>query len=302
MSLKITNIQRFSLHDGPGIRTTVFLKGCSIRCPWCCNPENISDLPQFYFNSEDCIHCRECSEVCPVEILKEPRDVLTLAADELAYCFKCRKCVEGCPTGALGIYGEKISEEDLMSTLEMDREYYIQTGGGVTFSGGEPLLQADELLNIFKTLREKDIHIAVETSLFAPVSCLDIIIDSVDLFIIDVKILDAELADSVLHANLEEFKTNFQMISRKNMDMIIRFPMIKPFTFNRKNIDSLMDFIGDYNIKYIEIFTTHQLAAKKYDSLGWEMKKQECIKEEEIKELIDELEDISVEVKSLNFN
>jgi len=268
MSLQITNLQRFSLYDGPGIRTTVFLKGCSLKCPWCCNPENIKKKEEFYFKAGDCIRCGECLTICPERLLSEPEDILKLEGSRIKECITCRKCVETCPTKSLGIYGEKITHEALLNVIQRDKEFYSQNNGGVTFSGGEPLLQAYELLNVLEKLKEENIHIAVETSLFAPLKCLKLIEDLVDLFIIDIKILDEDSCLKNIKGDFKTFGDNIEEIMRKNKSYIFRFPLVKPLTFNEKNITYLYDFIKGYNIKYLEIFKTHTLASDKYESLG----------------------------------
>lgn len=300
MSLKVTNVQRFSLHDGPGIRTTVFLKGCSIACPWCCNPENIKSSLQFYFKQDECINCMGCVEACPYTILGTPEDVLGLNREQLPECLQCSLCIETCPSGALGIYGKTISTDELLEIVRKDKDYYSEGKGGVTFSGGEPLLQAEELLKSIKALKNEDINVTVETSLFAPPSCLQTIDDLVDLFIIDIKILDTKSCQEILHANLEDFKINFDEIIRKNKPYVVRFPLIKPFTFNEENINALMAIIHKYGIEYMEIFPIHDFGANKYSSMGLEPLKFEALTENEIDDLKDKLENSGVKVKLLN--
>jgi pyruvate formate lyase activating enzyme len=299
MSLKITNIQRFSLHDGPGIRTTVFLKGCLITCPWCCNPENLKTSSEFFFKNEVCIGCEECIKACPISILKIPSNVLGIDRNQLSACFQCRECIEACPTNSLGIYGETINSDDLLKILEKDTDYYSQTNGGVTFSGGEPLLQIDGLTKIIKRLNDKDINIAIETSLFAPPSSLKIIEDYVDLFIVDIKILDSKSCETVLKSNLDDFKTNFKDII-KNKQYVLRFPLVKELTFNEQNINSLINVIRKYDIQYLEIFCVHDFGSSKYGSLGLKSRKYELLKRSEIDVLMDKLEKIGVKVKLLN--
>ena len=175
--LRVTGVQRFSVHDGPGIRTTVFLKGCSLRCPWCCNPENIKPEREVYFRASRCTGCLECLKGC--EFLERPEDIF-MYPEHL-------ECAENCPSGAMGVYGDDLSPEELADLILRDLDYYEATEGGVTFSGGEPLLQADGILALLEKL--DGIHVAVETSLHAPPENLGVLLDRVDLFIVDVKIL-----------------------------------------------------------------------------------------------------------------
>lgn len=300
MSLKITNIQRFSLHDGPGIRTTVFLKGCSIQCPWCCNPENIKKSAEFFFNGDSCITCGHCVEVCPLNLLEHPQDVLEIDESQFLRCLDCKKCFEECPTNSLGLYGEKISTTRLLEILKKDQDYYTQSSGGVTFSGGEPLLQADDLLKVLKILKDENIHVCIETSLFAPLECLKVIEDWMDLFIIDVKILDPDTCEKVVHGDLDDFKTNFKEIISKNKKYVLRFPLLKPYTFNDRNIDLLIKIIQDFSVDNLEIFGVHNFAESKYLSLGLKPKKYRLIDAQELEDLRTKLENAGAKVKILN--
>jgi pyruvate formate lyase activating enzyme len=301
MSLQITNIQRFSLYDGPGIRTTIFLKGCSLDCPWCCNPENIKKSTEFYFNITDCIKCRKCTETCPMNLLTEPQDLLKINESNLSKCFKCLKCIKICPSNALGVYGKQIGDKSLLDILKKDEDFYSINNGGITFSGGEPLLQAPKLLGILKNLKDEKINVTFETSLFAPLKYLKLIQNLVDLFIIDIKILDETYCNETIKGNLKNFKGNINEIMSKNKNFIFRFPLIKPFTFNENNINLLYNFINEHKIEYLEIFKVHTLASNKYESLGLKFVEPENITENEVnmfkKRLI---EDLGIKVKVLN--
>ena len=298
MSLQITNVQRFNLYDGPGIRTTIFLKGCSVQCPWCCNPENIQREPEFYLKQEDCINCNECQEICPEKLIKKPEDISQITETS---CLQCRKCAENCPTNAIGIYGETKTNENLLNLIKKDKEYYQPDNGGVTFSGGEPLLQAPELVAILKELKKENIHVAVETSLFAPLKSLKKIENMVDLFIVDIKILNEGNCREIIKGNLKEFKTNIGELESKKKDLIFRFPLIRPLTFNKENIKLLYTFIQEHNIEYLEIFKAHNLASNKYVSLGLKPEKYEKITQKELKNFKTNLEnDLKIKIKILN--
>jgi pyruvate formate lyase activating enzyme len=298
MSLQITNVQRFNLYDGPGIRTTIFLKGCSIQCPWCCNPENIQQEPEFYLKQEDCISCKECQKICPQKLIKKPEDIPKITETS---CLECKKCVENCPTNAIGIYGETTTNKNLLNVIKKDKEYYQPNNGGVTFSGGEPLLKAPELVVILKELKNENIHVAVETSLFAPLKSLKKIENRVDLFIIDIKILNEEKCREIIKGNLKEFKMNIEELESQKKNLLFRFPLIKPLTFNKENINLLYNFIQEHNIKYLEIFKAHNLASNKYKSLGLKPEKYKEITEKELKNFKTNLEnDLKIKIKILN--
>lgn len=223
----ITNIQRFSLHDGPGIRTTVFCKGCSLHCPWCSNPENISASPEPY--------------------RKDGKD---------------------------GIYGKRISSEALFEELVRDRLFYGQIDakmglpGGVTFSGGEPLLQFDRLKSLICRLRAEEIHICVETCFFVPMDKLEIAIENVDLFYIDIKILDQEKCKRILGGNLEQYLTNLDRAFSAKKPVVFRVPVIGGFTDGEDNIANVVKLINRYPPQKVELLKEHNLGESKYKSLG----------------------------------
>lgn len=285
--LLVTKIQRFSIHDGPGIRTTVFLKGCNLRCPWCCNPENIKTQREIYFKKRDCIECFECVKRC--EFLEKPEDIFKFPENF--------KCVESCPTGALGVYGEKIKTEKLVKVLTKDTDYYNNTNGGITFSGGEPLLQSKAIKKVIKKI--KPIHVAIETSLFAPEENLKDLLDHTNLFIVDVKILDHKMAQKTLQANLKTFHKNFQIIKKKKIETIIRFPAVKPYTFNKENIKKLINFLQENNIHHIQILEPHKLGFEKYKSLNLKMKNFKKPAKNEIKTLKNKLNEKSIKMDYL---
>jgi len=269
--LLITGIQRFSVHDGPGIRTTVFLKGCTLRCPWCCNPEDIRGEPEVYFKAEKCIGCLECVRRC--SFLDKPGDIFRFPEH--------LECAGSCPSGAMGVYGEVKGADDVAEIILRDLDYYISSGGGVTFSGGEPLLQAEAILKV--TSRTGDVHTAVETSLFAPMESVERLMGEVDLFIVDVKILDEARCREVTGGNLEVFRRNLEGLSDERV--LVRFPAVKPYTFNRENIRALIRFLKESGVDYIEVLGIHRLGLEKYRSLNLQMPDFSAPGDDEIKKL-----------------
>nr|WP_300818014.1 radical SAM protein [uncultured Acetatifactor sp.] len=233
----ITNIQRFSLHDGPGIRTTVFLKGCPLRCPWCSNPENISLSPQRYAKA-----------------------------------------------GEEGIYGKYVSCDEMLAELSKDSMFYGEycmdaapinsveqlekLPGGVTFSGGEALLQADRLEPLFKALGESRIHMAIETSLFAPRENLKIALDYVDLFYIDIKLLDESGCKNVLGGSLSLYLHNLECVFRTGVPVVFRIPVIGGYTDTPENRKKVTMLLRQYKPIKAELIKGHNLGASKYISLG----------------------------------
>lgn len=224
MNSLITNIQRFSIHDGPGIRTTVFLKGCSIHCPWCSNPENINYYEEaFQLN------------------------------------------------GTCGIYGKYYEPNNLVEELLKDEVYWIN-GGGVTFSGGEALTHMNYLLKVFKNLKQENIHIAVETSLFASNESVKKATKFVDFFIIDIKILSNDKCKSILGGDIQLYKTNIDFIYNNvcHENIVFRIPCSAEYTLKNTNRELIIGMLSKYPDVQIEIFNLHRLGQSKYESLGTE--------------------------------
>ena len=248
MSVIITNIQRFCLHDGPGIRTTVFLKGCNLKCPWCSNPENISfDIQEYNHN------------------------------------------------GYRGIYGKEISLDELENEILKDLNYY-KTGGGVTFSGGEALLQFDKLEPLLINLKEKKINICVETALTVPEKYIDIALKYVDEFIIDIKIID-ERNDYKINGNSKLFLSNIKNIFNSKMNIVFRMPIVPKYTYTDENISRILKVLKDYKPDCVEIFKIHNLGKSKYDSLSLPYFNFDEISDEKMTELCFKIKSLGVNCK-----
>lgn len=303
MSLLVTNIQRSSFYDGPGIRTTVFLKGCFLRCPWCSNPESISSVPEIYFNEKKClktkgIDCNECLK--SYQDIKNPKEFIkniNILTNRKNY----EEIFNNCPTDAIGVYGKQFEVDELVNLLKKDKYFYDISGGGVTFSGGEALMQSKELVNCLKELKKEKIHICIETSLFAPQNSVDLLKDFVDLFIIDIKILDPQKCKEYLKGDLNIYLKNVENLLRSKKNCIFRFIAVKPLTFNESNIQSLYDFISKWEIKKLEIFSVHNLAVDKYKSLGKKPPYFEKLTEDELNLLKNKLSPLNIEINFLTF-
>ena len=244
MKVIVTNIQRFSLHDGPGIRTTVFLKGCNLSCPWCSNPENLNFEVELYSNE-----------------------------------------------GTSGTYGYEIELNDLEKEILKDKPFY-ENGGGVTFSGGEALLQFDKLEPLLQSLKKQNINMCIETALSVPEHLVEIALQYIDEFIVDIKILDEETIDKI-NGNLNFFKTNIKKIFVNKKNVIFRIPLAKDYIVTEKNIHLILEFLSNMK-KLLEI---HNLAEKKYKTLHKKMVKLETIKQEKIKEIKNKIEELGIQVE-----
>lgn len=278
----ITNIQRFSLHDGPGIRTTVFFKGCSLHCPWCANPENICFKEELYFISEKCSAC--CNNINDCMQKKYPQE---------------------CTYGAIGKWGKFYSEEELYSILIRDKIYYGKDGG-VTFSGGEPLLFLSNYENVLAQLKSENIDIAVETALNVNAESVILTASYVDRFYVDIKSLDEKLIKTVIGGDLERFKGNVLNLKRVvGMDNIVfRIPIVRNFSDSPESIQALEEYLTQIDARNIEIFALHNLAEKKYERLGRNFQPFEAVSSEKLTEIKGQLSSKSgrsVAINSLVF-
>ncbi|MDA3884972.1 MAG: glycyl-radical enzyme activating protein [Candidatus Delongbacteria bacterium] len=254
----IFNIQRFSLHDGPGIRTTVFFKGCPLKCIWCHNPESISGKIETVFDSEKCIDCMICKGI---------RDIST--ADK-------------CPADSIEKIGNEITVEELFSEIEKDKGYYETSNGGVTFSGGEPLMQSEFIYEILKKCKVNGIHTAIDTCGFANLDNFEKMSELVDLYLYDLKFIDNALHKKYTGTSNEKIFSNLKYLSEKNKRIFIRFPLIPGITDTKKNITEVVVYLKGINFEQINLLSYHGYAKNKYIKLG-------------IKAEIDELETISEE-------
>ena len=242
-NILLTNIQRFSLHDGPGIRTTVFLKGCSLRCPWCSNPENLLPTTQRYF--KDGIEGTYGKYMNPDELVQE--------------CLKDK-----------GFYEGKLRKDQWKIT---DAKAIDLLPGGVTLSGGEALLQTEALIPVYERLRENGIHIAVETALFIPSYLLEITIAYIDFFYVDMKILDPERCKAVEHGDLKLYEANLERLIETDVPVVIRVPVIGGYTDAVENRRAVKEKIKQYmtRVLKVELIKEHNLGESKYRSLDMQM-------------------------------
>lgn len=253
--LIVTNIQRMSMKDGPGNRTTVFLKGCALRCPWCSNPENLFPYIEYYYNEkrcfkEKCIYHDSCKMIKGVPLSE-------LSEED------CDKCY----TSAIGKYGKRYSAGELFDEIIKDKIYWDHCGG-VTFSGGEALLQANQLVSLLKLLKSEGVHIAFETSLYAPTENLLKIVNDVDFFYVDVKILEENEYRDVLGGDVELYKKNMNILKHHGSRIVFRIPCSDEYFFNEQNVSEVKKFLSQYNDIPIEVFAIHNLGESKYKLLN----------------------------------
>ena len=248
----IFDVKQYALHDGPGIRTTVFLKGCPLCCQWCHNPEGIGTSPQILYQKRRCIACGECLLVCPEEALSlTPEGVVT----DRVLCNLNGACADICPAEARELVGKTVSAEEILETVKKDIPFYRQSGGGVTFSGGEPLKQADFLFECLKLCGREGIHRAVDTSGYAELEIIKQIARETDLFLYDLKFMDSEKHRHFTGVSNQLILANLKYLARSGARVIVRFPFIPGINDDDENID----LVGMYLRVLPEIETVHIL-------------------------------------------
>jgi pyruvate formate lyase activating enzyme len=265
----IFKIKRFSIHDGPGIRTSVFLKGCPLNCVWCHSPEGISKDVSIWYNRNLCIACSQCVKACPNNALE-----LTSGTDQFIYinhvlCNTSGNCVRVCPTHSIQYTGYETNVSGIIKEVEKDMLYYRNSGGGVTITGGEPLFQPEFLAGILQACRKRKIHTAVETSLYCEKETLDLLADWVDLFIADIKFFDTALHRHYTGKDNETIKTNFTYLAKNGKNILVRIPLIDNITNTKANLNAIRKFVSDTrNDILIEEIANNPLAENSYLKLG----------------------------------
>ena len=264
----VFNIQRFTVHDGPGIRTTVFLKGCPLNCVWCHNPEGQSPEVQKMYSAAKCISCRQCVYSCPLEACSlTPKGIVT----DKASCTVCGICAENCPTKATELSGLSLTVENIMAILEKEIIFFDQSGGGVTFSGGEPLMFPQFLNMLLDACGEKGIHRTLDTTGFAKTEILLDVAKRVDLFLYDIKMMDASKHRQYTGVDNSLILHNLKVLSQSGANIRIRIPLIKGINDDQRNIDETARFISTLAGEVrVELLQYHCIAKHKHQKLGQE--------------------------------
>jgi pyruvate formate lyase activating enzyme len=267
----IFDIKRFSIHDGPGIRSTVFFKGCPLSCKWCHNPESQSPQPELIFRPERCLNCGSCAEVCPAGITVINGGEIHYLSNGNGKCQICGKCSEVCYPGARELIGREVTPGEVLEELLQDLPFYLESGGGVTFSGGEPLYQPDFLEDILKLSKENGLHTALDTCGSCGWEDLERQLPYLDMVLYDLKLLDDGLHKDFTGASNRKVLENYQRLTRSKVELRIRRPVIPGVNDSRAEIQALTDFIQNTNgVKRIDLLPYHALSADKYLRLGRE--------------------------------
>ena len=261
----IFNIQRFSVHDGPGIRTNVFLKGCPLRCIWCHNPEGLSASRQIKYSPDKCILCGDCAEVCDYggHLFENRIHML-----DFSRCVSCMKCAAVCPSDAIETDGIIKTVDEIIFEVLRDKCYFESSGGGMTLSGGEPFYQPEFALDLLKAAKKYDINCAVETCGMAQTEVFEKAAPFVDTFLFDYKATGDELHQKVTGASQKQILKNLEVLAKLRANVILRCPIIPGINDNAAHYKGIAETAETYNIKEINIMPYHSLGNGKRQKLG----------------------------------
>ena len=265
MTARLMDVKRFAVHDGPGIRTTLFLKGCSLRCVWCHNPEGISAALQLAYYAHKCISCGECAAVCP-----QGAHSMTdgLHRFERARCRACGQCVPGCLGEALQLFGRSITVEEAAGMALEDRVFYEQSGGGVTLSGGEPLLQADFCAALAEKLRAEHIATAIDTCGCVPWDAFEKLLPLAEIFLFDVKQIDPDAHKRLTGQDNRLILENLRRLSSAGARIEIRMPLVPGANDDEATLQGIGRFLQPLSIEKMRVLPYHSMARSKYAALG----------------------------------
>lgn len=263
----IFDVKHFAVHDGPGIRTTVFLKGCPLKCIWCHNPESIQSKPQLGFVEHSCVNCGKCVSVCPHGA--HHFDENNIHRFDRVKCVLCGECAKVCYSKALSLYGRYAEVDELINDVLADVEFYEVSGGGVTLSGGECLMQADFCEEFLKKAKENNLHTAVDTCGFVSKNTIDKVVPFTDLFLYDMKAFDEDVHSMCTGQSNKVILENLKYLDSLNKKIEIRIPLVPGY--NDDQIDKIGEFLSTLkNITGVRILPYHNYAVTKYKSLDIE--------------------------------
>lgn len=263
----IFDIQRFSVHDGPGIRTLVFLKGCPLHCQWCSNPESQKSEPEIMFIAHNCIGCKKCLSVCPTGAI----DFDLPSRVNQNKCTLCGKCVEACYAGALNTAGQEKTVEMVLNELKNDTIYYRNSGGGITFSGGEPFFQQEFFEQLLIGCKANGWHTTIETTGYTNEKVLKKILPLIDLVLMDIKHMDDQKHKKYTGTSNKTVLKNARIIAKSGVPLIIRIPVIPEVNDDLINIKATANFVSSLgSIEELQLMPYHRLGQNKYEYLGRE--------------------------------
>jgi len=287
----IFNIQRFSVNDGPGIRTTVFLKGCPLHCRWCHNPESISPTKEIMLREDRCLRCGDCVAFCKHQVIrkKDGRYVTDRKS-----CERCGECVEQCYADAREVVGREVTVSEILPELLKDAVFYDESGGGVSLSGGEPLLQHEFALALLQNCKTKGLHTVVDTTGFTSPAILQRISPFIDLFLYDLKTLDDHKHSEFTGVSNQIILENLDRLVRWEKEVIIRIPIIPAFNNDVESIRKIGTFLESLGIiREIQLLPYHKSGVEKYQRLGTDYQMHDTPVM-----TTDQLEDLALELRN----
>ncbi len=320
----IFDIKKYAIHDGPGIRTTVFFQGCPLACWWCHNPESQSRRPVLLYRASRCVLCGTCVDVCPHDGIKIfssanarehclvvgrsgsggsiwEREASGFVATDRAKCDVCGECAQACYYGAREVSGKEMTVAEVMAEIERDLPFYDQSGGGITFSGGEPLLQRKFLTTLLRECKAQEIHTVVDTSGYAAWEVVDSIREYVDLFLYDLKLMNDDRHKKYTGVSNQLILSNLVRLAQSGAQIEVRIPLIPGINNGDQNLDQTAIFIaGLPNIIGIELMRYHDIAAAKYESLGMDYPLPDILPptEEDMRMAVSYFENLGLTVKA----
>lgn len=265
---RIFNIQHFSTEDGPGIRTTVFMKGCPLSCRWCANPESQNPNPQLANRSSVCIHCMACTNACRTGALSAERGNIRIDRN---LCSGCGLCAKVCPTGSMFFYGGEKTVGEVFGELSRDAGYYETSGGGVSVSGGECMMQPEFVAELFKRCKGAGFHTVLDTCGYFTEQALRMVWDYVDLVLFDIKLMDARRHMQYTGVDNALIKSNLQLMLDRGMAVVIRIPVIPGVNDSEEELGAIARFVASLDKSlHVDLLPYHRFGERKYEMLGME--------------------------------
>lgn len=294
--INVFNIEKFATHDGPGIRTTIFLKGCNLHCPWCANPESWSLKPTLMYDLRKCIKCKKCVNACKQKAISFDKKFLY---DRLK-CIYCKKCSESCLTQALTFAGKKLSINTIVDEVMKDKDYFDNSNGGITISGGEPFVQFEAMMKLIKALKKQNLHIAIETTGNYPLEYLKQALPYLDLLLFDVKHLNYQKIKDVIGGNPKLIFNNLKFLASTCPEkVIIQTPVIPYFNNDEKTLQSIIDLAFELNITNINLLPYHTLGKNKWEQINkqYYLENEKMLEKETLKKYIQYGNDRGINIK-----
>lgn len=293
----VFNIQKFSIHDGPGIRTIVFLKGCPLRCLWCSNPESQDPKPVLLFSQKKCISCAICEKVCPLKAISFGDSHYPII--DRSICDGCGKCVQECCTEALYFEGKSQSVEEILFEVNKDRPFYDNSGGGLTLSGGEVLAQPTFAYALLASAKDQGLHTAIETTGFAQPEILLKIVSQVDLVLYDFKHYDSARHKEKTGVDNELILSNLKMLCEQKQPLVVRIPIIPEFNDSLADAAEFGRILSEFKVEEVNLLPFHQMGEHKYNLLDkdYQYHGYKSIREESLIEYRQIMADFDLDVK-----